>query len=184
MLDSEERIRELRPLELVRDIGVLANGMTAIDLGCGTGIFTLPMAKLVGDKGRVYAVDDSAEMLERVRAKNPPPNVRLLLADMVSNGIESQIADLCLLSSVLHEVEQPGKLMAETFRLLKPGGKVVVMDWKKESASPPGPPVKLRISRPRVERLIGRVGFIAFAYLDWSSHYYVATGQKVGQAPT
>ena len=115
MLDSAERLRELKPLELVRDIGKLGRGMTGIDLGCGTGVFTLSMAVCVRDGGQVYAVDDSAEMLELVRAKNPPPGVRLVRADVAYTGLDGQVADLCLLAAVLHEVESQGALMAEAF---------------------------------------------------------------------
>ncbi len=66
--------------------------------------------------------------MEHIRAKNPPPNLELVLADVNRTGLPDAIADICLLASILHEVGEPGRLMAEAARLLKPGGRAVVVD--------------------------------------------------------
>jgi len=64
ILDSEERIKELRPYQLLKYTAGIKTGMTCVDLGCGTGTFSFPMLLCVGNDGVVYAVDDSAKMLE------------------------------------------------------------------------------------------------------------------------
>ena len=176
-LDNEGRFKELKPHNLLRDVAGIAEGMTCIDLGCGTGVFSFPMVLCVGNEGIVYSVDNSAEMLEHIRAKNPPSNLRLVLGDASQTGLSSEIADFCLLAFILHHVKQPDNFMAEAFRLLKPGAKALVVEWKEELDSP-GPSRSRRIGREHIERLFKQAGFSCFEYTEWSNNHYVATGIK------
>ena len=176
-LDNEERIRELKPKQLLEDVGGVTEGMTCIDLGSGTGTFSFPLAQCVGDSGIVYAVDDSIKMLDYMRVKNPPINLRLVHANASSTGLDSQIADLCLLAFVLHEVKEPGSLIVEACRLLKPKGKALVVEWKAHLDSP-GPPRSIRITQEHLELLFKQIGLSDFRYIDWSSNHYVAVGNK------
>lgn len=178
LLDSEGRLEKLRPRELLRDVAGITKGMTCIDLGCGTGTFSFPMVLCVGEEGVVYAVDDSVEMLDIIRAKNPPPNLRIVHRDVAQTGLGSQIADFCLLAFILHEVKQPDVLMAEVFRLLKPECKTLIVEWKADLDSP-GPPQSRRLARGHIERLLKQVGFSCFECIDWSNNHYVATGSKM-----
>jgi ubiquinone/menaquinone biosynthesis C-methylase UbiE len=96
----------------------------------------------------------------------------------VQTGLDSEIADVCLLAFILHEVKESERLMAEAFRLLKPEGKVVVVEWKAELDSP-GPPQRVRLTRGRVEQLFKQVGLALVEYIDWSGNHYVAVGGSV-----
>jgi len=176
-LDNPGRIKDLRPFELLRDVAGVSAGETGVDFGSGTGFFALPMAELVGTKGKVYAVDSSDEMMGHIKAKNPPPNVALVKSDVRNTGLDSRIADVCLLAFILHEVKEPDVLVAEAVRLLKPGGWLVVVDWKAELDSP-GPPRHVRISKERVEQLLGTVGLKLARYIDWSQNHYAALAKK------
>jgi len=176
-LDSEGRIRELRPYELLKDIAGVAAGMVCVDFGSGTGTFALPLASCVGSEGKVYAVDNSIEMLQHIRAKNPPPNLLLVQRDVKQTGLDSQIADLCLLAFILHEVKHPELLMTEAFRVLKPGARVVVVEWKAELDSP-GPPKKIRFTRRKIEQLFKQVGLALVDYIGWTRNHYVAIGRN------
>ena len=178
MLDSEGRIKDLRPNDLIEKLAGITKGMTCVDLGCGTGAFAFPMVLSVGDKGIVYAVDKNAYMLERIRAKNPPPNLILLLCDANQTGLGSHIADFCLIALVLHELEQPYTVMSEAFRLLKPDGTLVVVEWKAEPDVVRGPSHVNRLYREQIERLFKRAGFSRFKYIDWTKNYYVTEGFK------
>jgi ubiquinone/menaquinone biosynthesis C-methylase UbiE len=175
-LDTPGRIRELRPPVLLKEAGV-REGRTCVDLGSGTGVFAMPMADMVGAKGRVYAVDNSAVMLEHIRAKGPPPNLELVRADVTATGLKDAIADICLLAFILHEVAEHGRLMAEAARLLKPGGRVVIVEWRAEVDSP-GPPRHRRISRQLLERLCEPAGISFLSYREWSAWHYMAAGEK------
>jgi ubiquinone/menaquinone biosynthesis C-methylase UbiE len=176
-LDADERVKELRPYELLKDWAGIKPGMTCVDLGSGTGTFSFPLLLGVGSEGVVYAVDDSDEMLGKIRAKNPPANLIFVHSDVSRTGLDSAIADLCVMSSILHEVPQPGALLAEAFRLLKPGGRVLAIDWKAELDSP-GPPQRLRLSKEKVKQLFQQIDFQNFEYSDWSRNYYVVVADK------
>jgi ubiquinone/menaquinone biosynthesis C-methylase UbiE len=71
VLDSTERLNELKPGILLKEYGGIAPGMTCIDFGSGTGIFSIPMAEYAVEKGKVYAIDESTEMLAHIQSKNP-----------------------------------------------------------------------------------------------------------------
>ncbi len=182
VLDSEGRIRDLRPEQLLVEMGGVGPGMTCIDLGCGTGTFAIPLAQIVSPGGVVYAVDDSPDMLGYLRARKPPPNLKPLQADARRTGLPGGIADFCLLAFLLHEVDDHAGLMSEAHRLLKPGGRVLMVEWRAEMDSP-GPPRRLRLSREKVEALFSEAGFTGFRYVEWSANHYAATAARKA-APT
>ncbi len=176
-LDSEGRLRELRPQQLLRDVAGVVPGMTCVDLGCGTGTFSLPALALVGETGTVYAVDDSAEMLDYLRAKSPSSNLKIVHSDAGRTGLTDEIADFCLLAFILHEVGDARRPVAETLRLLKPGGVVLAVEWQAELESP-GPPPKMRLSEAQIRGLLQEVGFAPFEYAIWSPNHYWAKACK------
>ena len=100
-LDSPGRIEELRPRELLKDVAGVTEGMTCVDFGSGTGAFALPMVNLVGNEGRVYAVDNSAEMHDHLKAKPPPPNLVMIERDVQRTGLDDRIADICFMAFIL-----------------------------------------------------------------------------------
>jgi len=152
--------------------------MVCIDFGSGTGTFALPMAQFLGSEGKVYAVDNSTDMLEHIQAKKPPTNLILVRHHVGQTGLDSQIADLCLLAFILHEVKVPDYVMTEASRLLKPEGKVLVVEWKADLDSP-GPSRNRRITKEQTERLFRQAGLSLIEYIDWSRNHYVAIGNKV-----
>ena len=178
-LDNLGRIAELKPNELLKNNAGIVNGMISIDFGSGTGIFALPMADLVGNEGKVYAIDNSMEMLSYIRGKNPPTNLTLLHSDVKQTGLNSRIADICLLAFILHEINEPDSLIVEAFRLLKNDGKLIIIEWKADFNSP-GPPRKRRISKEQIMRFFSQTGLTLENYIDWSQNHYVAVGKKSG----
>jgi len=154
-LDNRDRIKELKPLELLRDIAGIKTGYTCVDFGSGTGTFALPMTELVGDEGKVFAIDNSDLMFTHIRAKNPPSNLILINSDVNKTGLSDGIADICLLAFILHEVKTPDHLITETHRLLKPGGRIVIVEWKEDLDSP-GPPRRVRISNEKNKAITGK----------------------------
>jgi ubiquinone/menaquinone biosynthesis C-methylase UbiE len=176
-LDGKGRLKELRPYELLKEVAGISAGMVCIDFGSGTGTFALPIADLVGKAGKVYAVDRSAEMHGHIKAKNPPTNLILVKSDVIQTGLDSQIADICLLAFILHEVRQTATLMSEANRLLKPRGKAVVVEWRADSVLR-GPPVSKRITRTQIEEIIKHAGLSLTEYHEWSANHYVAIGHR------
>jgi ubiquinone/menaquinone biosynthesis C-methylase UbiE len=175
-LNNPERIKELRPAELLKDVAGLAPGMTCIDIGSGTGVFSSRMVEIVGSGGMVYAVDNSAAMLDHLRLSNPPVNLKLVQADAASTGLDSECADVCLAAFILHEVDSPEGVLAEAFRLLKPRGLAVVVEWRIDTSH--GPPRHIRISVDKVKSMFKQVGLLYEQHANWSINHYVITGRK------
>jgi ubiquinone/menaquinone biosynthesis C-methylase UbiE len=111
--------------------GLVHEGDTAVDFGCGPGFFTLPMAQMVGPRGRVIAIDLQAEMLERLRA-------RLSRAGLAERVIERQCAadtvgeiepsDFALAFYMVHEVPDAARFLREAAAALKPGGRFLLVE--------------------------------------------------------
>ncbi|MBI2098851.1 methyltransferase domain-containing protein [Candidatus Uhrbacteria bacterium] len=143
----------LNPKALAEKMGV-AEGMTVADLGCGTqGHFVFPAAHLVGSKGKVYAVDILKSALSGVesRAKvEEVDNVETVWSDLeVYGGTKVPELDLAMLINNLPK--EP--MLKEAARVVKKGGKLVVIDWK-PSAAPLGPPSKDRVDKDRIKNLL------------------------------
>ena len=159
-LDSPQRKRLLNPAKTLRSLGISA-GMVVADIGCGTGFFTIPLASAVGPRGKVFAVDISREMTRDVRkrvAKEGLKNIKTVLSRENRISVASKRIDYCLLSSVVHELENRALFFKELKRLLKKGGEVGIIEWKK-IPSPLGPPLRERISLAAMRQILAENGF-------------------------
>ena len=130
-------------------------GETVLDAGCGEGRYTLPLASRVGSDGLVYAADlweEGLAVLQEKARESGFANIRVLKAD-VSHPLPLAWAslDLIFLASVLHDLAEAGQAegaLSEIARLLKPGGRLAVVEFKKV-AGPPGPPHRPSAWPPR-----------------------------------
>ena len=148
LLDPE-RAEWTRPAELLQTIGVKP-GMVCADVGCGPGFFTLPIAATVAPGGRVFGTDDSQEMLdalaERAAAEGLAETVVPHLADAAGTGLAQGSLDLVFCAFVYHEVASTQDLIDEFLRILKPGGRMAIIDWRMGAPWPPGPPDDHRLT--------------------------------------
>jgi ubiquinone/menaquinone biosynthesis C-methylase UbiE len=113
--------------------GLVHDGDTALDLGCGPGFFTLPLARMVGDRGKVVAIDLQAEMLERLksRAERSGLLARIQLRQCGAETIgEVEPADFALAFYMVHEVPDVGHFMGEVGGALKPEGRFLLIEPK------------------------------------------------------
>ena len=92
-------------------------------------------------------------------------------------GLDDSIADVCFLRLLLHEVEQPEKVLAEAYRLLKPGSKTVALEWRYEPDTQ-GPPQSERISKDEIEQLFNQAGYLNRRYKEWTESLYLFTSSK------
>lgn len=151
-LEDPDRFRLLLPRDLLIRAGLRA-GMTVADVGCGPGFFTLPAAEIVGPAGRVYAIDISRQVLKSVREKARDArlnNIETVLAEESSVPLPDGAVQFALLAFVLHEAVQPGAFAHEVARLLAPGGRLLLLEWKKEE-TPAGPPLRDRLTPEECE---------------------------------
>ena len=153
-LNRPEREAEEQPDRVVETLGI-PNGGKVVDLGAGTGYFTWRLAQRVGPTGRVIAVDIQQGMLDRLEQiirDRGVQNVQIVLGEPDDPRIPPGYADLVLLVDVYHELAQPETIMEHVRRGLKPGGRVVVIEYRKEDPSIPLPPVrKMTVAEVRSE---------------------------------
>lgn len=155
--------RFLSPRHIIEQSGIGA-GMQVADFGCGQGDFSLAAAKFVGQDGKVSAIDIQDSALSSVRSKARIEGA--LNIDLVKGNVEVPMASGCadasqdavILTNLLFQTEKRPEILREAFRVLKPGGIAVFVDWKKES--PLGPTRTLRMDKEAAERLITEEGFV------------------------
>ncbi|MEO6568822.1 MAG: methyltransferase domain-containing protein [Opitutaceae bacterium] len=132
-LDRAERDREERP-DLVLAALALRPGDVVADVGCGTGYFTWRLARAVGAKGRVYGVEIQPEMLDRLAVamkERSIENVTGILGSVDDPRLPMPV-DLVLMVDVYHELSHPAEMMAAICRQLKPGGRMVFVEYRGE----------------------------------------------------
>ena len=111
------------------DAAGLRPGQKVLEVGCGPGFFTVPAARIVGEQGRVYALDVSPPAVERVEQKVEKAsvtNVKTILADAAQTGLPDQSFDLIFVFGFAHSVGDLEGILAELHRLLKPAGTLSV----------------------------------------------------------
>lgn len=172
-----ERQREEQPDRVVAALRI-PKGSTVIDLGAGVGYFTWRLADHVGPEGRVIATDVQPEMLEmlgRNIRNREISNVEAVLATQRDARLPADSdAELALLVDVYHELAYPALTMRQVLRALKPGGRLVLVEYRKEDPSIPIHPLhKMSVDEARAE--IEPIGFEFVELLDFlpSQHIIV-----------
>ncbi len=128
-LDSWYRRIVQNPEKILR--GHVREGMTVLDVGCGPGYFTIPIAKMVGKKGHVIAADLQQGMLDRLGRKieNTELKKRILLHKSGANAIGvSGKADFILVFYMMHEVPDHGPFLRELRSILKEDGEIFIVE--------------------------------------------------------
>ena len=153
-LEREDREKEERGDLLLRELG-LYRGIFVADIGAGTGYYARRMAPLVGSSGVVFAVDVQPEMIKLLTdsaKKAGLPNIKPVLGEVNNVKLPQGSIDLALMVDVYHELEFPYEVMQSLVRALKPGGKVVFVEYRAEDARVPIKPLhKMSVAQIRLE---------------------------------
>ena len=150
--------RKLNPPErLISKLAIESNDVV-VDFGCGPGFITIPLAKVVG---RTIGVDVSPKMLERAgqHAKRARVSVELLQSDGTQLKLAYESVDLILLNHVFHEIENKQATLREFTRILKPSGRVAIVERTRGNgilSKKFGPPI---IEEGEVTQELRDVGF-------------------------
>ena len=138
-LERPERLSEERP-DLLIEMLKLKQGDSVADIGAGTGYFSWRMAKKVGAEGQVYAVDIQPEMLELLGKRMQErgvSNVKPVRGTIDDPKLPESKLDLVLMVDVYHEFSHPYEMLAGISRALKPGGRVVFVEYRLEDPAVP-----------------------------------------------
>jgi ubiquinone/menaquinone biosynthesis C-methylase UbiE len=141
-LDRPEREKEENPNKLM-EVLQIKEGAVVADIGAGSGFYTFRLAEKVGPKGKVLAEEIQKEMLDIIRErmeKKKVTNVELVLGTITDPKLPANGVDLILLVDVYHEFDHPYEMTEAMVKGLKPGGRLVFVEFKLED---PEVPIKL-----------------------------------------
>jgi ubiquinone/menaquinone biosynthesis C-methylase UbiE len=147
----------LHPEETVKQLNI-KKWMKVADFGCGSGYFTLPIAKKLAHESRVYAADIIEEALESVRSRARLQGlfnietVRCNLEELNGTGLGENSMDLVLLANILFQSQKKVDIIKEAKRVLKESGEMAIIDWKPDQ--PMGPAKDFIVSLGAVKKIV------------------------------
>ncbi|MBF0248277.1 MAG: class I SAM-dependent methyltransferase [Alphaproteobacteria bacterium] len=172
------------PEGVLRRLGI-DFGVTVLDLCCGDGHFTTPLAHIVGGMGRVMALDLDAEMIELAkrraqRAGVNPGAIRWLESDACKlQGVLPAQPEYVLMANTFHGVPDKPQLSREVFNVLKPGGQFAIVNWHfrpREDTTvmgePRGPETRMRMTPEQVMDEVLPAGFRLHGVIELPPYHY------------
>jgi ubiquinone/menaquinone biosynthesis C-methylase UbiE len=163
----------------------LKSGDKFLDVGCGEGYFSIAAAKIVGNKGKVYAIDSYEKSIvvlkEQIHRENIG-NIEAIVADVTQKmPLPKAVIDVCLMANVMHGFlangEVPG-VMTEIARVMKAGSTLAVVEFQKV-AGPPGPPISIRMTPEELEDLVSGYSFKKNKVVEVGPIHYAAMFRTV-----
>ncbi len=173
--DWDERREWQDPEAILASVG-LKPGDVFADLGCGDGFFAVPAARIVGETGRVLALDISLEPVKMLRERAEREgltNIETTIGPAEKTLICEACADFVFFGIDLHDFAYPNLVLKNAHTMLKPDGRLVDVDWKKIE-TPFGPPLNIRFDEDKAAGLITEAGFTILEtrqLLPW--HYMI-----------
>ena len=159
-LEDPKRDTYQKPHEVLTALNIKPGEVIA-DIGAGSGYFTFRLAHFVGDKGKIYAVDVSPDMVRHVNRRireTKTTNVVTVLADNDDPLLPDRSVNRFFICDVWHHVGNQTKYLSLMKKMLKPGGEVVMIDFYKKEL-PFGPPMQMKIAREDLIKQMETNGF-------------------------
>ncbi len=172
VLEDPSRDEWQKPHDVIMALGLKPTDIVA-DIGAGTGYFARRFAL---HAGKVYAVDIDEKLLTIVRAK-APANLVTIVAAPDDPGLPEQSIDMIFFCDVLHHIENRPAYYAKLAKVLKPGGRIVVIDFY-ERPLPIGPPPSMKLSDQEVIAELQKAGFALKQQLDTLPYQYFLFFEK------
>jgi len=155
----------------------LRDGQIIVDMGSGSGHYTIDAAKRVSPNGRVYSVDVQKDLLQKIKSdahKARFLNVETVWGDLEKTGgtrLKSSLADRIIISNTLFALENKSAVFAEGFRIMKPGGKLLIVDWT-DSFGGLGPSSAHVFPKAKAKEMAEKQGFIYESEISAGDHHY------------
>lgn len=155
----------------------LQEGMKIADFGSGSGYFTILMGKIAGEGGLITALDIMENSLETVRSKAKSEGLRNIqtvrsnLEVLGSSGLSNDSQDFVLMANILFQSDKKDEILREASRVLKEGGTLMIIDWKK-GAGGFGPPDNLRLDPLAMQSITVSNGFEFADFIDAGAFHY------------
>lgn len=155
----------------------IGEGMTVADFGCGAGFFSLPIAKKVGEEGKVYALDVLADKLESVESQAKTLKLTNIITHRVNleilggSKLEAESVDWIIMKDMLFQNKGKDKILEEAKRILKEGGQALIIEWNKENTTI-GPEKELRIFKETLVDLAQKSGWTLNKEIEVGDFHY------------
>ena len=161
VLEAPGRVASLKVEEVIAKLD-LRPGEVVADLGAGSGIFSLPLAKAVGGTGKVYAVDIDRALIEHIDAKAKRlqiANVRPVLGQFADPALPAADVDVAFMHDVLHHVADRVAYLKNAVRYLRPRGRFAIVEPDAHTGPHSNDP-KLQITKEQLAKWMADVGFV------------------------
>jgi ubiquinone/menaquinone biosynthesis C-methylase UbiE len=153
------------------------SGMAVADFGCGAGFFSLPIAKKVGEEGKVYALDIIPAKLESVESQAKDLNLNNIITQRVNlespegSKLAADSLDWVIMKDILFQNKGKDKILKEAKRILKKGGQALIIEWNKEDTNI-GPEKELRIFKETLVDLSRKNGWTIDKEIEAGTFHY------------
>ncbi|WMJ89158.1 class I SAM-dependent methyltransferase [Anaerocolumna sp. MB42-C2] len=177
-LDSRQREQLIPPEILISQMPIQVNH-TLLDVGAGSGFFTIPMAACTSNK--VYAMDPDRRMLNVIEAKAKEKGLTNIepIQEYIENlSIPNSSVDFVMASLILHEVSSLTEVLSNIFEVLKTGGHLLCLEYEKDDLIIEGPPMSIRISSEELQKALSLTGFEIVKKTNISDAIYTVLAVK------
>ncbi len=176
-----EELRDWQDTNEIMDRLHIKTGDIVADIGAGSGYFTIPLAKRVGDKGMVFAEDIQIEMVNYVSKKVDGlemKNVRVIFGKPDDPSLLDNFFNLVFLANTYHELQKPFLMLKNIRKDLRYYGRLAIIDWNPTKKTPFGPPIEHKVPEDTVVKEVESVGFELIEKHNFMPYHYFLVFKK------
>ena len=166
----------MNPDEIIEELNI-RSGMIVADFGCGAGYFSIPIARIIGNSGKLYVIDVLSSALNSVLSKAKLYgllNIETIRGNIESIGgskIQDKNVDIVILANILFQCNDYDSVISESKRVLKNNGRIVIIDWIPDKV-PLGPKFEHCLSEDDIKKLSIKNGLKITGRINTGSHHY------------
>ena len=176
-LNNPERLVDIPPAYICSTLG-LESSEVVVEIGAGTAFFSIAFLEAL-NPSTLYACDLSHTMIHWMKENVAPQYPRIIPVKNEERSVplDDGVADLVFMIALHHELEDSSQMLSEAYRMLKSGGIIFIVDWKKKDM-PEGPPVAIRCVPEEVGDQLTASGFDDVVIYDALPKHFLVTGKK------